>query len=88
MSKTVTISDGLAQRLEQRRAEGGFGTLDAAAEAVIANGLAVEDDDLEGWTIEELRALTDEAEASGPAVEWDAKAVREEVLRRYMERGR
>lgn len=34
-------------------------------------------------TDEELRALIDEADASGPAALWDAAAVKAEVLRRY-----
>lgn len=85
MSRTVTISDELAARLEELRAEEGFATLDAAAEALIAESL---DDDWDEATVAELRALIAEAEASGPAQEWDSKAVRAEVLRRHAQRGR
>ncbi|MBC7768383.1 MAG: hypothetical protein H7124_06310 [Phycisphaerales bacterium] len=89
MSKTVTISDELAARLEQLRADEGFESLDAAAETLISQGLYVGDDDvMDERTIQELRALIAEADASGPAVDWDAKAVRAEVLRRYAERNR
>jgi hypothetical protein len=90
MSKTVTISDDVARRLEARRAEGGFATLDAAAEAVLLNGLesgAANDDHLDGRSVEEIRALIAEADASGAAVEWDASAIRAEVLRRYSKQG-
>lgn len=88
MAKTVSISDGLAALLEKRRADEGYASLDAAAEALIAEGLAEELEDAEPWTTEELRALIREAEESGPAEEWDPKAVRAEVLRRYAERAR
>lgn len=86
MAKTVTISDGLAALLEKRRADEGYASLDAAAEALIAEGLAEEFEDAEPWTTDELRVLIQEAEESGPAEAWDAKAVRAEVLRRYAER--
>jgi hypothetical protein len=87
MSRTVTISDELAARLEKVRTEEGFATLDAAAEALIVEGL----DELDDWdeaTVAELRALIAEAEAGGPSKAWDAKAVRAEVLRRHAQRGR
>lgn len=91
MTRTVTISDDLAARLEQRRAESGFASLDAAAEALIAYGLAaddVDDDHMDGRSAEDIRGLIAGAEASGPVVDWDPKAVKAEVLRRYAERDR
>lgn len=90
MSITVTISDDLAALLEARRKEHGLETLDSAVETLLAYALASydEEDDLFGYSAEELRALIAEADASGPAEPWDAKAVREEVLRRHAERTR
>jgi len=91
MSKTVTISDDLATLLEERRKEAGYSSLDAAAEALISHGLIASDpsdDHSDGHSLDELRALIDEAEASGPEVSWDAAAVKREVLRRYAERSR
>ena len=85
MSRTVTISDELAARMEELHAEERFASLDAAAEALIADGI---EDDWDDATVAELRALIAEAEASGPAKEWDSKAVRAEVLRRQTQRGR
>jgi hypothetical protein len=86
MSKTVTISDNLAALVEARRRAAGFATIDAAAEELITHGLiaaAAEDDHSLGRSDEELRALIDEADASGPAELWDAVTVKAEVLRRY-----
>jgi hypothetical protein len=85
MSRTVKISDDLAVLVEARRRATGLATMDAAAEALITQGLiadAAEDHSL-GRSVEELRALVDEADASGPAEPWDAAAVKAEVLRRY-----
>jgi hypothetical protein len=82
----VTISDNLAALVEARRRAAGFPTIDAAAENLITHGLivaAAEDDHALGCSDEELRALIDEADASGPAEPWDAAAVKAEVLRRY-----
>ena len=91
MGKTVTISDDLAALLEARRSEAGYPSLDATAEAFIAQGLIASDssdDHSDGRTAEELRALIDDAEASGPTTQWDGAAVKAEVLRRYAVRGR
>lgn len=41
-----------------------------------------------GRSDDELRALVAEADASGPAVPWDAAAVKAEVLRRHAARRR
>jgi hypothetical protein len=89
MARTVKISDDLADLLEERRKRGGFPSLDATAEAVLTYGLVAGDDNADhsaGRSDDELRALIAEAEASGPAVTWDAVAVRTEVLRRYASR--
>jgi hypothetical protein len=86
MSKTVTISDDLAALVEARRRAAGLDTIDAAAEALITSGLiasAAEDDHSLGRRDDELRALIDEADASGPVEPWDAAVARAEVLRRY-----
>ncbi len=91
MAKTITISDDLATLLEERRKRAGYPTLDAAAEALIAHGLSandVADAHADGRPDDELRALIDEADASGPEVPWDAAAAKREVLRRYAERSR
>jgi hypothetical protein len=61
MTTTLTISDDLAARLEARRASAGLATLDAAAEALLAIGLAAESPS-EGA---DVRALVEEAEADG-----------------------
>jgi hypothetical protein len=45
-----------------------------------------DDDHSDSRSTEELRRLIDEAESSGPAIEWDTPAVRTEVLRRYRSR--
>lgn len=90
MSKTVTISDDLAAVLEARRRASGHASIDAAAESLIARGLVAEaeDDHSAGRTVEELRTLIDEADASEPAEPWDPVTARVEVLRRYAERRR
>jgi hypothetical protein len=80
MSKTVTISDNLATLVEARRRAAGFATIDAAAQDLITHGLIAA---AARRSDEELRALIDEADASGPAGPWDAAAVKAEVLRRY-----
>lgn len=85
MAKTVTLSDGAADLLEQIRQAEGLSTLDAAAEVAIARSVAANDDDFDGYTVEELRALIAEAE-DGPSEAWDAQAVRAEVLRRASQR--
>ena len=89
MSKIVTISDDLAAVLEARRRASGHATIDAAAESLIARGLVAEaeEDHSAGRTVEELRALIDEADG-GRAEPWDAAAARVEVLSRYAERRR
>jgi hypothetical protein len=61
MPSTVTISDDLAARLETRRLAAGFASLDAAAEAVLALGLAAEPAE-EGA---DVQALLAEAEEDG-----------------------
>jgi hypothetical protein len=88
MARTVSISDKLAVRLEKLRVEEGFASLDAAAEALIAEGLQDSDDDWDEATVAELRALVAEAEAGGPAKDWESGSVKAEVLRRYAQRGR
>jgi hypothetical protein len=90
MSKTLTISDDLAAVLEARRRASGHATIDAAAESLIARGLVAEaeEDHSAGRTVDELRALIDEADASGSAEPWDAAAARAEVLSRYAQRRR
>lgn len=90
MSTTIIISDVLAAALEERRARDGFPSLDAAAEAAIAEGMGVDVTDmhLDGRTVDDLRALIDEADASGAEIAWDSAATRGEILRRYAERSR
>jgi hypothetical protein len=91
MGKTVTISDDLATLLEERRKEAGYPSLDATAEALIAQGLIAHDltdDHSDGRSLEELRGLIDDAEASGSEAAWDGAAVRAEILRRYAARGK
>jgi Arc/MetJ-type ribon-helix-helix transcriptional regulator len=85
MSITITLSDTLAAALEARRKQSGFATLDDAAEVFLADAIATDGDDLSalGVSTETLRALIEEGEASGPAVEWDADAVRAHVRRRF-----
>jgi hypothetical protein len=84
MSKTVTISEDLAKRLEERRQETGQSSLDEVAASLMEEALEF-DDELDpncGYTVEELRALIEEGEASGPAIEWEPGALRAEVMRR------
>jgi hypothetical protein len=90
VTRTVTISDKLAELIEERRRRDGHPSLDAAVEALAALGLFANDDadHSAGYTDEELRALIAEAEASGPAEPWDPAKVRAEVRRRYAERQR
>lgn len=91
MAKSVLISDDLAALIEERAKKIGYASLDAAAEALISQGLAadaIEDDHSDGRTPDELKRLIDAAEASGETVLWDAKAVKSEVLRRYAARAR
>lgn len=85
MSTTITISDSLAQALDRKRQEAGLESLDAVAEALLADAMHVDATDAGrlGYTDDELRALIAEGEASGPAVAWDAAAVREEVRSRF-----
>jgi hypothetical protein len=89
MSKTVSISDDLARLLEERRKAGGYPSLDAAAEAYISHGLIandLRDDHADGYSDDELRALIDAAETSGPETTWNAADVKQEILRRYNSR--
>src|ERR1700744_4779704 len=72
MARTVTISDDLAARLEERRRETGQGSLDDVAMSLMEEALDF-DDELDpncGYTLEEMRALIAEGEARGPAGEW------------------
>lgn len=87
MSRTVTISDELAARLEKLRAEEGFASLDAVAEALMGEVLQDGDEEWDEETLVELRALIAEADAS-PTADWDGAAVRAEVLRRHALRNR
>ena len=81
---TLSISDELADRLEDVKQRNGFKSLDAAAEALMALGLyAAEDDDDLGLDTETLQALIDEAEASGPAKPWNSQEVFAEIRARY-----
>lgn len=85
MTKIVTISDDLAARLEERRRETGQASLDDVAESLMEEALEF-DDELDpncGYTVEELRALIAEADASGPSAPWDAAEVAAEVRRRF-----
>jgi len=88
MSTTLTISDELAAALEAKRQQAGMPTLDAAAEALLADAIALDASDADdlGLSEETLRALIAEGEASGPTVPWDPQAVREEVRRRFAAR--
>jgi hypothetical protein len=90
MTKTVTISDDLAALIEARQRASGHPTFESAAEALIAQGLVAEadGDHSAGRSDDELRALIDEAEASGDAEPWDAAVARAEALRRYAARRR
>jgi hypothetical protein len=92
MARTVTISDDLAERLEARRRETGQGSLDEVAESLIAEALTFDGelDENCGYSVEELRALIAEAEASGPAEEWKPGELKAEMERRaaLRQRGR
>ena len=91
MGKTVTISDDLAILLDARRKDAGYPSLDATAEALIAQGLIADDlsdGHSDGRSQDELRALIDDAERSGPETTWDGAAARAEALRRYAARAR
>jgi hypothetical protein len=84
------ISDDLAQRLEERRLETGQGSLDEVAASLMEEALEF-DDELDpncGYTVDELRALIAEGEASGPAVDWTPGELTAEVKRRYALRQR
>jgi hypothetical protein len=92
MAKTVNISDDLAERLEERRRETGQGSLDEVAASLMEEALEF-DDELDpncGYTVEELRALIAEGEASGPAAVWAPGELTAEVKRRaaLRQRGR
>jgi hypothetical protein len=82
MTTTLTISDTLAAALDSIRRDAGFDSLDAAAEALLTQAIALDDADDMGFTEDELRAAIAEGDASGPAEPGDAAAVREEVRRR------
>jgi hypothetical protein len=87
MSRTVTISDGLALQLEERRRLTGQGSVDDVAEALIAESLAFDAVEVDaGYTVDELRALIAEAEASGPVELWSPTEVSAEIRRRYAAR--
>ncbi|HEY2710334.1 MAG TPA: hypothetical protein VGI95_20015 [Caulobacteraceae bacterium] len=89
MTKTVTISDDLALRLEQRRKENGGESLDDVAEAVIVLGLVYDEaefDENAGYADEELRTMIAEGDASGPAEPWSAAELTAEVRRRQAAR--
>lgn len=87
--RVITISEDLAELISERQQKLGYATLDAAAAALISEGLvasAGHADHSAGRTDDELRRAIDEADASGPAETWDAAASRAEVLRRYAAR--
>ena len=89
MSRTVTISDDLALQLEERRRLTGQGSVDDVAEALIAESLAfdgIEMDADAGYTVDELRALIAEADASGPAETWSPGEASAEIRRRHAAR--
>jgi hypothetical protein len=85
MSTTLTISDELAAALEAKRKQAGMPSLDAAAEALLADAIALDAGDAAdlGLSDEVLRALIAEGESSGPTSVWDAQAARDEVRRRF-----
>ncbi len=83
----MTISDELAAALEAMRQEAGLPSIDAVAEVLLVDAIAAADGNDLCLSTEALSALILEAETSGPAEPWDARAVREEVLRRYAARG-
>lgn len=82
---TVTISDELAKLVKDRQRRLGLASADDAAASLISEGLRAErlgEDHSAGLSDDDLRKLLDEAEQSGPAEPWDARAVRDEVLSR------
>jgi hypothetical protein len=85
MSKTLTISDELAAALEAKRKQADMPSIDAAAEALLTNAIALDAGDIDDFGLPEetLRALIAEGETSGPAVAWDSKAASDEVRRRF-----
>ena len=88
MSRTLTISDELAAALEDKRKQAGMPTIDAAAEALLTDAIALEADNAAslGLSDEMLRTLIAEGEASGPGVPWNPEADREEIRRRFVTR--
>ena len=85
MTTTLTISDELAAVLEAARERAGMPTVDEAAEVLLADAIAsgVSDVDDLGLSEDALRLLIAEGEGSGPAQPWNARAVRDEVRRRF-----
>ena len=85
MTRTIEISSDLADEIERQQASRGLPTLSAAAEAIIALGLEVanDEDDADYPDTATLQALIDEALASGPAKPWSMDEVRAEIRRRY-----
>ncbi len=88
MAKSISISDDLAALLERRRKTSGWPSINAAAEALIAQALvnAPDEDHSAGRDDAALRALIDEADASGPASPWNGADARTEALKRYAAR--
>jgi len=88
MSTTLTISDELAAALEAKRKQAGMPTLDEAAEALLADAIALDAGDADdlGLSEETLRALIAEGEASGPSAAWDAQAAHVEIRSRFAAR--
>lgn len=84
----LTISDELAAALEAKRRQDGLPSIDAAAEALLADAILASDGDAGdfGLSQESLRAFVAEGDASGPLIEWDAAAARDEIRRRFAER--
>jgi hypothetical protein len=82
----ITVADDLAELVLDRQKRDGHPTPDAAAAALISEGLAANDDHSAGRSNDELRRLIEEGEASGPAEPWNPASVRAEVLRRYLAR--
>jgi hypothetical protein len=81
---TVTVPSKLAALIKERQKKARLPTLDAAAAALIADGLLMrrlDEDHSAGLSKRALRALLDEAEASGPAQPWDPATVRREIRR-------
>jgi hypothetical protein len=85
MSRTLKISDELAAALEAKRKQADMPSIDAAAEALLADALALDAGNADnlGLSDEVLRALIAEGEASGPTVPWDHQADFDEVRRRF-----